>query len=95
MTTEERADIIPKTVAVLRSIYTLGVQPLDRGLRNVMWDAENKQCGIIDFELWSPVKEQFADEKTEMQQWGLIRTPTPRDRWGQPDPFVAFQAMFR
>lgn len=89
MPPQERAEIVPRAVAALRSIYGLGVEPIDRGLRNVMWDAETRRCGIIDFELWRPVNGTFADETAELQRWGLLRAPPARDH------FVAWQLMHR
>jgi hypothetical protein len=89
MTQQQRDEILPKAVAALRSIYELGVEPIDRGLRNVMWDADTKQCGIVDFELWNPIQGTFANEKRELENWGLLRTPPAKDH------FAAFQAMYR
>ena len=85
----ERDEILPHAVAALRAINALGIEPIDRGLRNVMWDPETKACGIIDFELWEVIDGTFADEKSEMQRWGLLRTPPAKDH------FLAFQAMYR
>lgn len=89
MSPQERDEIVPRAVSALHALHALGVEPIDRGLRNVMWDAETKQCGIIDFELWSPTTSTFTDEKLEMQRWGLLRTPPAKDH------FIAFQAMYR
>lgn len=80
-TPEQREEIVPKAVKALHSIYMLGIEPVDRGLRNVIWEPETKQCGIIDFELWNETKQTFGDEKAEMQRWGLVRTPPAKDHW--------------
>jgi hypothetical protein len=92
MTQPERDEIVPKAVAALRAIHALGVEPIDRGLRNVMWDGETRRVGIIDFELWEEIEEGavvFKDEKAEMRRWGLLRTPPAKNH------FDAFQAMYR
>ncbi|KAK5087852.1 hypothetical protein LTS08_008375 [Lithohypha guttulata] len=89
MSTQDRDEIIPKAAEALRSIYALGIEPVDRGMRNVIWDPDMKQCSIIDFELWNETQEIFADDKTELQRWGLIRTPPAKDHW------AAWNSMYR
>lgn len=89
MSQAERDEIVPKAVEALRSIYEMGVEPCDRGLRNVMWDSETKYCGIVDFEVWRPTDSTFANETIEMQRWGLVKTPPARDH------FAAFNALYR
>lgn len=89
MSKEERDEIVPKAIEALRAIYEIGVEPLDRGMRNVIWEPTSKQCGIIDFELWQPINGTFGNEKSEMQRWGLIRTPPHKDH------YAAFNAMYR
>lgn len=86
---EQRDEIVPRAVKALHSIYLLGIEPVDRGLRNVIWEPETKTCGIIDFELWNETKQTFGDEKLEMQRWGLIRTPPAKDHW------AAWNSMYR
>ena len=81
MSKQEHDEIIPQVVKALRSIYELGIEPVDRGLRNIVWHPETKHCGIIDFELWNPINGTFADEKNELQRWGLYRTPAHKDHW--------------
>ncbi|KAK5941244.1 hypothetical protein PMZ80_006521 [Knufia obscura] len=81
MTQQEQDDIKSRATEALRSIYALGIEPVDRGLRNVIWHSETKQCSIIDFELWNPINGTFADEKNELQRWGLLRTPVAKDHW--------------
>lgn len=88
-TPEQREEIVPRAVKALHSVYLLGIEPVDRGLRNVIWEPETKTCGIIDFELWNETKETFGDEKAEMQRWGLIRTPPAKDHW------AAWNSMYR
>lgn len=89
MTAQERDEIVPKAVKALRSVYALGIEPIDRGMRNVVWEPETKQCGIIDFELWNETEKTFADEKVEMQRWGLLRTPPAINHW------AAWNQMYR
>ena len=89
MSAAEREEIVPKAVKALHSIYMLGIEPVDRGLRNLIWDPESKQCSIIDFEIWHETEKTFGDEKAEMQRWGLIRTPPAKDHW------VAWNQMYR
>jgi len=89
MQQQERDEITPRAVEALRSIYALGVEPVDRGLRNVIWHPETKHCSIIDFELWNPVNGTFADDKNELQRWGLLRTPPAKDHW------AAWNMMYR
>lgn len=86
---QERDEITPKAVEALRSIYALGIEPVDRGLRNVIWQPETKQCSIIDFEIWKPINGTFANETSELQRWGLLRTPVAKDHW------AAWNMMYR
>lgn len=89
MTQQERDEITPKALEALRSIYALGIEPVDRGLRNVIWHPETKQCSIIDFEIWNPINGTFANETNELQRWGLLRTPVAKDHW------TAWNMMYR
>ncbi|KAF2096868.1 hypothetical protein NA57DRAFT_78457 [Rhizodiscina lignyota] len=77
---DERRDIVQKFLKILRTIYELGIQPEDRGLRNIMWDRETKTCNIIDFEMWKETKQTITDETKELQRWGLARSP-PQKWW--------------
>lgn len=77
----ERQEIVSAFLPALRAIYALGVEPIDRGLRNVLWERESKTCTIIDFELWNETKEGVLDEKIELQRWGLERKPVARNHW--------------
>lgn len=81
MPTSDREQVIQHSVQALQSIYALGIEPIDRGLRNIIWDTESKKCSIIDFEMWNEAAEPFADETKELQGWGLVRRPPPRDWW--------------
>lgn len=89
MSNQEREEIVPKATEALRAIYALGIEPVDRGMRNVIWEPETKSCGIIDFELWNETTATFANEKIEMQRWGLLRTPPAKDHW------AAWNSMYR
>jgi hypothetical protein len=42
MATDIREDICRKFMDVLRNIYALGIEPIDCGLRNIMWDPDTK-----------------------------------------------------
>ncbi len=77
----EREEIVSAFLPALRAIYALGVEPVDRGLRNVLWERESRTCTIIDFELWNETKEEIADEKGELQRWGLVRKPPAKNHW--------------
>lgn len=83
MPTVEREEIVSKSLTALRSIHELGIEPVDRGLRNVIWDGKTKHVSIIDFELWNEVGEVFADQLRELQRWGLARRPPPKDWWDE------------
>ena len=89
MSLADRDEIVPKAIEALRAIYAVGIEPMDRGMRNVIWDPETRKLGIIDFELWREVSQTFENEKTEMQRWGLVRTPPAKNH------YEAFQAMYR
>ncbi|OQV09065.1 hypothetical protein CLAIMM_13243 [Cladophialophora immunda] len=52
MTTEERNEISQKFLVALKWIYAQGIEPVDCGLRNILWERDTKKCSIIDFELW-------------------------------------------
>jgi hypothetical protein len=77
--------IRPKFLEILRAIYAAGVEPVDCGLRNVMWDEATQTCGIIDLELWRPTEEGqgIGDELKELQRWGLSRRPPAKDWWAE------------
>lgn len=77
----ERHEILRHFLPALRAIYALGVEPIDRGLRNVLWQRESKTCTIIDFELWNETKDNVKDEKLELQRWGLERKPVAKNHW--------------
>jgi len=79
MLSRDRDDIVKSTLEALRSIYALGVQPVDRGMRNIIWDPDTKRSSIIDFELWNEVSKSFEDDTHEMQRWGLKSRPPPND----------------
>ena len=78
----ERDEITRYFLPALRAIYALGVEPIDRGLRNVLWEGASKTCAIIDFELWNETtEEEIGDEKRELQRWGLERKPVAKNHW--------------
>ncbi|ETN39082.1 uncharacterized protein HMPREF1541_05304 [Cyphellophora europaea CBS 101466] len=79
----ERTEIGEKFLHALRSVYALGIEPADCGLRNVMWDAETKTCSIIDFEIWRATDQSIGDETKELQRWGLARRPPSKDWWAE------------
>ncbi|KAK7894109.1 hypothetical protein LTR67_006811 [Exophiala xenobiotica] len=43
MAEDEREEIVQKFLVALRSIYTLGIEPVDCALRNVLWERETKR----------------------------------------------------
>lgn len=81
MAEDEREEIVQKFLVALRSIYTLGIEPVDCALRNVLWERETKRCTIIDFELWRETDGSIDDETKELQRWGLARKPTAKNWW--------------
>lgn len=88
MSAEAREVIVGKFMGVLRGVYASGVEPIDCGLRNVMWDADGGEdgkgvCSIIDFELWREAEEGVGDEVKELQRWGLVRRPPSKDWWAE------------
>jgi len=89
MSTEERKEITEKFLVALRSIYDQGIEPVDCGLRNILWDKETMTCSIIDFELWRETDVSIGDETKELQRWGLARQPTAKNHWD------AWNQMFR
>ncbi|CZT13531.1 uncharacterized protein RAG0_17028 [Rhynchosporium agropyri] len=63
-------------LATLREIWSEGFAPYDRGLRNILWDEETRQCSIIDFEHYHPAQDSVQmNEKEEMELWGIMRRP--------------------
>ncbi|KAJ9615747.1 hypothetical protein H2200_001824 [Cladophialophora chaetospira] len=89
MPSEERKEITEKFVIALKWVYDQGIEPVDCGLRNILWDRETKKCTIIDFELWREAEEMFSDEKKELQRWGLESQPAAKNHW------EAWNQMFR
>lgn len=80
----EREEIVGKFMRALNGVYALGIEPIDCGLRNVMWDGEKGVCSIIDFELWRSTDEKaVGDEVKELQRWGLARRPPSKDWWSE------------
>ena len=80
----ERDEISEHFLEGLKSVFALGIKPLDCALRNVLWEAETKTCSIIDFELWEESKEKkFEDGKKELQRWGLAYRPVSKDWWNE------------
>lgn len=81
MSPDQHKNICTKFLDVLRTVYATGVEPVDCGLRNVMWEARTETLSIIDFELWRPTDQDVGDETKELQRWGLARRPASRDWW--------------
>ena len=81
--TAEREEIGAKFLKVLAGVYGLGIEPIDCGLRNVMWEPESRTCSIIDFELWRNTEDSIGDETKELQRWGLARRPPSKDWWAE------------
>jgi len=82
MPAEERNEIADRFMVALKSIYALGIEPVDCALRNVLWDRETKRCTVIDFELWRPT-DGFVEgnETKELQRWGLASRPPAKSWW--------------
>jgi len=80
---KEREMIMDEFWRALKTIYDLGIEPIDRALRNVLWDSETQRCTIVDFELWHDAEEKTPDRTYELQRWGLARRPAPQSWWGE------------
>ncbi|EXJ57068.1 hypothetical protein A1O7_07412 [Cladophialophora yegresii CBS 114405] len=89
MSDEERKQIREKFLVALDWIYEQGIEPVDCGLRNILWERASKKCTIIDFELWRDTDASFGDETKELQRWGLVRQPAAKNHW------EAWNQMFR
>ncbi|KIW16656.1 hypothetical protein PV08_03844 [Exophiala spinifera] len=81
MPEKERENIIQAFLVALRSIYALGIEPVDCALRNVLWERETERCTIIDFEIWRETDSDIDDETKELQRWGLARRPAAKTHW--------------
>lgn len=79
----ERDLIMDEFWRALQSIFDLGIEPIDRGLRNVLWERETNKCTIVDFEVWYDAKEKAPNRKHELQRWGLERRPAPQNWWAE------------
>ncbi|RMZ85898.1 hypothetical protein DV736_g6546, partial [Chaetothyriales sp. CBS 134916] len=87
-TLEQRQDISQHFLQALQSVRALAIEPKDCALRNVLWAADIKYCGIIDFELWQECSASDAtavlddgQKELQLQQWGLARRPVSKDWW--------------
>ncbi|KIW91979.1 uncharacterized protein Z519_06961 [Cladophialophora bantiana CBS 173.52] len=89
MPTEERDEITQKFLVALKWIHAQGIEPVDCGLRNILWERETKKCSIIDFELWRETDAPLGDDTKELQRWGLARQPAAKNHW------EAWNQMFR
>ncbi|OCT49265.1 hypothetical protein CLCR_05088 [Cladophialophora carrionii] len=89
MSDEERKQIRESFLVALNWIYEQGIEPVDCGLRNILWERGSKKCTIIDFELWRDTDASFGDEIKELQRWGLVRQPAAKNHWD------AWNQMFR
>ncbi|RMZ80444.1 hypothetical protein DV737_g3009, partial [Chaetothyriales sp. CBS 132003] len=87
-TAEQRQEISQHFLRALQSVRALGVEPKDCALRNVLWAADSRRCGIIDFELWDECVTSHASAlsddgqaELQLQQWGLARRPASNNWW--------------
>ncbi|KAH9818539.1 hypothetical protein Tdes44962_MAKER05304 [Teratosphaeria destructans] len=65
-------------LGVLREVWRVGFAPSDRALRNVLWDAETRRVGIVDFEHYEVVAPGAVvnlDPVGELRAWGLASRP--------------------
>ncbi|KAK6365052.1 uncharacterized protein PV06_09643 [Exophiala oligosperma] len=81
MPEEERQKITQAFLVALRSVYALGIEPVDCALRNVLWERETGRCTIIDFEIWRETDGSIDNEIKELQRWGLARRPAAKNHW--------------
>ncbi|KAK4897550.1 hypothetical protein LTR27_004694 [Elasticomyces elasticus] len=80
-------------VALLKSIWRLGIAPYDCALRNIIWDSQTRQCSIVDFEHHLLAKDPInMTEREEMERWGIMQRKPPSHwavEWGlYKDPNV-------
>ncbi|KAK5174465.1 uncharacterized protein LTR77_001545 [Saxophila tyrrhenica] len=76
-TEDERTVIQEAFLSKLKTIRQLGIAPYDCALRNVLWDDDQKQASIVDFEHYREIDAPIDDETTELQRWGLKSRPVP------------------
>ncbi|KAF2717020.1 hypothetical protein K431DRAFT_167118 [Polychaeton citri CBS 116435] len=79
MPIEQRQKIQLAFLTSLKQVWALGIEPLDRALRNIMWDEETQICSIIDFEMWQERTDSIVNEEKTLQSWGVARRPPPSD----------------
>ena len=70
MTEAERDEIRTAFIKKLNELRGLGIQPYDCALRNVLWEKETKQLGIVDFEHY------YGPEDTEFDEVGANEGPS-------------------
>ena len=79
---EQKDEISQVFLQALKAVHDLHIDPIDRGLRNVLWDSGMRKCSIIDFELWDEISAPptFGDMQ-QLERWGLARTPVAKGHW--------------
>ncbi|SMR53541.1 unnamed protein product [Zymoseptoria tritici ST99CH_1E4] len=83
MSDTEKEKIRDEFVVALKRVWRLGFEPYDCALRNILWDAETGTLSLVDFEHWRPTAKDPINmtEREEMQRWGLLHRPPPREHW--------------
>ncbi|OQO12664.1 hypothetical protein B0A48_02127 [Cryoendolithus antarcticus] len=83
MTVEKRQIIQTKFLEALEGVRKVGIEPGDKGLRNVLWHADSQRCSLVDFELWTPFSGITPEDEVELQTWGLASRPPSRNWWAE------------
>ncbi|OQO01092.1 hypothetical protein B0A48_13335 [Cryoendolithus antarcticus] len=83
MPTEKRQIIQHHFLAALKGIRTVGIEPGDKGLRNILWDEASQRCSLVDFETWSIFSGIAVDDEVEFQAWGLASRPPSPNWWAE------------
>nr|OQO21338.1 hypothetical protein B0A51_12400 [Rachicladosporium sp. CCFEE 5018] len=80
----EKRQIIQKYfLQALSGVRKVGIEPGDKGLRNIMWDGETQRCSLVDFETWTPFSGIAVDDEIELQNWGLASRPPSPNWWAE------------
>ncbi|KAF2210315.1 hypothetical protein CERZMDRAFT_121797 [Cercospora zeae-maydis SCOH1-5] len=68
---------------VIKHVWTLGMEPYDCALRNILWEQETKKLSLVDFEHYHPMTKDpiNMDLNNEMMRWGIVRRPAHTAHW--------------
>ncbi|ESZ93121.1 hypothetical protein SBOR_6493 [Sclerotinia borealis F-4128] len=84
-TKSERDDFRRAFEQSAQLIEKLGVENIDKAMRNLLWDKQNNKCYLIDWENWTTCNPDDPYPLPDLQcQYDMIRDLGPRmgqDRW--------------